>query len=239
MRTVLNQKQIKYFQKNGFLLIEDFLDEEELSFWRHAVMEAIEERNGQKMPGSDVKVGEDDGINEDSDYYAKVFDQMLNLSEDFDTFSRYLIADVRGYLPLHRHIVAAARFAGGHATGTEPEFFFLGGGFFLRGYWDLYSLYGTSYGLINAELRVQPFELLSMEPPRVFEKTGWPVQFVLFGDWASTLWRDSVIGPKGAGGMSLRLTLALPFVVEYAWYRKNMWDRSKGRDRGLLFTLMF
>ncbi len=31
------------------------------------------------MPGSDAKIGEDDGINKDSDYYGKVFDQMLNL----------------------------------------------------------------------------------------------------------------------------------------------------------------
>jgi len=167
------------------------------------------------------------------------YDHLFNMSENFDVFSRYLIADVRGYLPLHRHIVAAARVAGGHSTGTEPEFFFLGGGFFLRGYWDLYSLYGTSYSLINTELRLQILELLDMKPPRMFERTGWPIQLVLFGDWARTLWRDSVLGPKGAGGVSLRLTMALPFIVEYAWYRKNMWDRSKGRDRGLLMTLMF
>ncbi len=167
------------------------------------------------------------------------YDYLLNTSENFDVFSRYLIADVRGYLPLHRHIVAAARVAGGHSTGTEPEFFFLGGGFFLRGYWDLYSLYGTSYNLINTELRLQPFELLDMKPPRMFEQSGWPIQLVFFADWAETVWQDAVQGPKGAGGVSLRLTLALPFIVEYAWYRKNMWDRSKGRDRGLLVTLMF
>ncbi len=135
--------------------------------------------------------------------------------------------------------MAAARVAGGHSTGTEPEFFFLGGGFFLRGYWDLYSLYGTSYNLINTELRLQPFELLDMKPPRMFEQSGWPIQLVFFADWAETVWQDAVQGPKGAGGVSLRLTLALPFIVEYAWYRKNMWDRSKGRDRGLLVTLMF
>lgn len=171
--------------------------------------------------------------------FSAYYDYLLNVSDDFDVFSRYLIADVRGYLPLHRHIVVAARVAGGHSTGTEPEFFFLGGGFFLRGYWDLYSLYGTSYSLINSELRIQPFELLQIEPPRMFERSGWPVQLVFFGDWARTLWRNSVFGPKGAGGVSLRLTLALPFIVEYAWYRKNMWDRASGRDRGLLMTLMF
>ena len=53
--------------------LEDFLDQEELAFWRQAVSEAIEQRNGQKMPGSDVKVGEDDGINEDSEYYNNFY----------------------------------------------------------------------------------------------------------------------------------------------------------------------
>ena len=46
---------------------------------REAVTEAIEQRGGRKMPNSDTKVGEDDGINKDTDYYGKVFDQMLNL----------------------------------------------------------------------------------------------------------------------------------------------------------------
>ncbi len=160
--------------------------------------------------------------------FSAYYDYMLNVSDDFDVFSRYLIADVRGYLPLHRHIVAAARVAGGHSTGTEPEFFFLGGGFFLRGYWDLYSIYGTSYSLINSELRIQALELLQIKPPRMFEQGGWPIQLVLFGDWARTLWRDSVQGPKGAGGVSIRLTMALPFIIEYAWYRKNMWDSASG-----------
>lgn len=79
MKTILTHQQIQSYQQDGFLLIEDFLGDEELTFWRQAVTEAIDERNGQKMPGSDIKVGEDDGINEDSDYYNKVFDQMLNL----------------------------------------------------------------------------------------------------------------------------------------------------------------
>jgi ectoine hydroxylase-related dioxygenase (phytanoyl-CoA dioxygenase family) len=79
MKTQLTKEQIETYQQDGFILIENFLDEDELSFWREAVTEAIEERDGRKFPGSDIKVGEDDGINEESDYYGKVFDQMLNL----------------------------------------------------------------------------------------------------------------------------------------------------------------
>jgi len=84
MKVTLSKQQIQNFQQEGFLLIEDFLDQAELNFWREAVKEAIEQRAGQKMPGSDVKLGEDDGINEDGDYYNKVFDQMLNLWQTND-----------------------------------------------------------------------------------------------------------------------------------------------------------
>lgn len=96
MKTLLTPKQIESFQNNGFLLIEDFLDQEELTFWRLAVSEAIEQRNGQKMPGSQVKVGEDDGINEDSDYYAKVFDQMLNLWQTNDKVKQLMVNEELG-----------------------------------------------------------------------------------------------------------------------------------------------
>ena len=84
MKTTLTLEQIQSFQQDGFLFVEDFLSSEELSLWREAVTEAIEQRGGRKMPGSDIKVGEDDGINEDSEYFGKVFDQMLNLWQTND-----------------------------------------------------------------------------------------------------------------------------------------------------------
>ncbi len=79
MRSFLSQSQILYYQKDGYVLVENFVTEEELSFWRQAVTEAMEQRGGKKMPDSDTKIGKDDGINKDSDYYGKVFDQMPNL----------------------------------------------------------------------------------------------------------------------------------------------------------------
>ncbi|OJY94622.1 phytanoyl-CoA dioxygenase [Terrimonas sp.] len=79
MNTFLTNEQIESYQKDGYLIVEDFLSAEELDLWREAVTEAIQERNGRKMPGKDVKIGDDDGINKESDYYGKVFDQMLNL----------------------------------------------------------------------------------------------------------------------------------------------------------------
>ncbi|HEY8661217.1 MAG TPA: phytanoyl-CoA dioxygenase family protein [Hanamia sp.] len=79
MKNELTNEQVQFYQKNGFLVIEDFLSKDELEKWRNAVMEAVAERNGMKMPGKDVKTGMDDGINEDAEYFSKVFDQLLNL----------------------------------------------------------------------------------------------------------------------------------------------------------------
>lgn len=79
MKTALTGQQIAQYREDGFLLIEEFLDNQELETWREAVAEAVEERGGRKLPGKETKTGEDDGINKDADYFGKVFDQLLNL----------------------------------------------------------------------------------------------------------------------------------------------------------------
>jgi len=79
MNAELSQAQMEAYQKDGFLIIEDFLNQEELEEWRVAVTEAIAERNGIKIPGQDIRLGMEDGINEDAEYFSKVFDQLLNL----------------------------------------------------------------------------------------------------------------------------------------------------------------
>ena len=171
--------------------------------------------------------------------FSAFFDQIFNASDKFSTFTRYLVTDIRGYYPLQRYIVAAGRAAWGTSTGTEPEFFFLGGGFFLRGYWNLYSLYGSSYELVNTELRLQPMEILGIDAPKMFQQRGWPIQFVLYAEGARTEWNGGRLGPLGSAGVSLRLTLALPFLIEYAWYKKNFWEKDGQRDQGVVVTLLF
>jgi phytanoyl-CoA hydroxylase len=79
MKYQLNQQQVQYYKDNGFIVIEDFLSPDELNIWRTAVANAVGERAGIKIPGKNIKTGEADGINQDSDYFAKVFDQLLNL----------------------------------------------------------------------------------------------------------------------------------------------------------------
>lgn len=79
MKRTLTEEQIQFYQTNGFIVIEDFLSPAELEHWRQAVTTAVEQRAGIKIPGSNIKIGDSDGINEDADYFGKVFDQLLNL----------------------------------------------------------------------------------------------------------------------------------------------------------------
>lgn len=79
MKHELSTDQITFYRNNGFIVVEDFLSEKELDQWRTAVMEAVQDRKGVKMPGKSVTTGMDDGINEDAEYFSKVFDQLLNL----------------------------------------------------------------------------------------------------------------------------------------------------------------
>jgi phytanoyl-CoA hydroxylase len=79
MKHQLTGDQIAYYQTNGFVVIDEFLTPAELDHWRKAVMLAVDQRQGRKIPGKDILIGENDGINEDGDYFGKVFDQLLNL----------------------------------------------------------------------------------------------------------------------------------------------------------------
>jgi len=91
MKYQLSPEQIKTYEDNGFVVIDNFLSPEELNHWRKSVETAVKERAGIKIPGKDIKTGESDGINEDSDYYAKVFDQLLNLWQTSDTVKELMI----------------------------------------------------------------------------------------------------------------------------------------------------
>ena len=57
-------------------------------------MNAVKKRDGQKMPDKNLKTGENDGINEDAEYFGKVFDQLLNLWQT-DEGVKELMCDAR------------------------------------------------------------------------------------------------------------------------------------------------
>ncbi|MFC3562648.1 phytanoyl-CoA dioxygenase family protein [Pedobacter jamesrossensis] len=84
MNSTISKDQIYFYQDNGYVVIEDFLNADELERWRSALTVAVKERNGQKMPGQAIKMGEDDGINKDVEYFNSVFDQLLNLWQTND-----------------------------------------------------------------------------------------------------------------------------------------------------------
>ncbi len=96
MNTTLTDAQVQNYRRDGFLLIENFLTSTELAFWRQAVTEAIAQRGGRKLPNADTKTGEDDGINKDSDYYGKVFDQLLNLWQTNDKIKQIMLDENLG-----------------------------------------------------------------------------------------------------------------------------------------------
>ena len=79
MNCNLTKDQIVFYTKHGFVVIEDFLNEEEPKNWREVVFESVEERNGLKMPGKTIKLDQYDNINNEPEYYSKVFDQFINL----------------------------------------------------------------------------------------------------------------------------------------------------------------
>ena len=79
MKHQVTKEQIESYQSSGFIVIENFLSPEELEHWRETVTAAVKERAGVKIPGKETRIGEADGINEDADYFGKVFDQLLNL----------------------------------------------------------------------------------------------------------------------------------------------------------------
>jgi phytanoyl-CoA hydroxylase len=79
MNCDVTSDQIARYRKDGFVVIDNFLTSSEVAEWQSAVEEAIEQRHGLKIPGTNIKTGQDDGINPDTDYYANVFDQLINL----------------------------------------------------------------------------------------------------------------------------------------------------------------
>ena len=91
MKYQLNKKQVQDYQSNGFIVIEDFLSPEELELWRNSITKAVIERGGRKIPGKDIMIGEADGINEDADYFGKVFDQLLNLWQTNDQVKKLML----------------------------------------------------------------------------------------------------------------------------------------------------
>ncbi|HXI01043.1 MAG TPA: phytanoyl-CoA dioxygenase family protein [Sphingobacteriaceae bacterium] len=80
MKNELTPDQISKYQSDGFVVIENFLSADEIETWRTALDEALEKRNGNKMPDRKEVFGKGDDA--DKDYFENVFDQLINLWQD-------------------------------------------------------------------------------------------------------------------------------------------------------------
>lgn len=76
MRDALTAEQIDRYRQDGFLIIEGFLDSQELEDWRTQVGEAVEQRLASTTEGLHNQ-GDPDN------YYARVFTQCLKLAETY------------------------------------------------------------------------------------------------------------------------------------------------------------
>ncbi len=73
MKTRLTKRQVKQYQDNGFIVIEDFLNAKELEAWRAVTEDAVKQR-----------LIERNGLTNQNDpnaYYAQVFTQCVRLAD--------------------------------------------------------------------------------------------------------------------------------------------------------------
>jgi ectoine hydroxylase-related dioxygenase (phytanoyl-CoA dioxygenase family) len=73
MKTKLTKKQIKQYQDNGFIVIEDFLNAKELAKWRAVTEDAVQQRLTERSGLTNQ--------NDPDSYYAQVFTQCVRLAD--------------------------------------------------------------------------------------------------------------------------------------------------------------
>lgn len=89
MKHHLTQDQIDAYRENGFLVIEGFLDPDELETWRATTAEAVEQRLSTKTEGWNLT-----NQGNPEDYYARVFIQCVKLADTHEGMRR-LMHDAR------------------------------------------------------------------------------------------------------------------------------------------------
>jgi phytanoyl-CoA hydroxylase len=112
MRTELSPQQIQSYSDNGFVVIEDFLDTDELADWRHCVDEAVEARQNRKVPGGEMEAGDS--------YYDQVFTQRLNLWVDHPGMRRLMLDQRLGRMATELADVDGIRIWHDQALIKEP-----------------------------------------------------------------------------------------------------------------------
>ena len=95
MKTELYPQQIEAFQRDGWLIVEDFLNPDELAALDAAVTQGVEEMGGRRITDESNEHIQDSP--EDS-YYGRVFLQRLNLWRISATVRKYLLGPELGQM---------------------------------------------------------------------------------------------------------------------------------------------
>ena len=93
MKNNLTEEQITTYRKEGYLIIEDFLDPHELENWRTKVSEAVQSRTDNPMPSDKDYSEESDAIKGKKEIKG-YFQQRMQLWMDNEPF-RELMFDPR------------------------------------------------------------------------------------------------------------------------------------------------
>ena len=91
MKNEVTQAQVQFYQDNGFLVIENFLDAAELETWRHNTDEAV----AQRLATADRALTNQGGAD---DYYTRVFTQCIKLLETHAGMKEIMLAPRLGKL---------------------------------------------------------------------------------------------------------------------------------------------
>jgi phytanoyl-CoA hydroxylase len=94
MNAELTSKQVNEYRQNGFLVVDNFLEPDELAEWQLALDEALFNRKGNKMPDRKEVFGKGDDA--DKDYFNLVFDQLINLWVDNEKMRRIMLDERLG-----------------------------------------------------------------------------------------------------------------------------------------------
>jgi phytanoyl-CoA hydroxylase len=93
MRSQLSVDQIESYRSNGFVVIQDFLDADELETWRSTLSQAVGNRRGKRFH-DDTVMADAFSADEQTAFYDKVFDQLVNLWQTDQSMEK-LILDPR------------------------------------------------------------------------------------------------------------------------------------------------
>ena len=113
MNHSLSEQQINGYRQDGFLLVEDFLNESELAVWRESIDEAMNKREGRRLPFDESDPGKKAG-NE------HVFTQRINLWMDHPGVKKLMIDERIGKMAARLEGVDGIRVWHDQALVKEP-----------------------------------------------------------------------------------------------------------------------